>query len=210
MKNILDSGKRPPGRHLDSFSGPDGLRNLLRHAHFHYYRDVVLKGYNYERYRTEFINGHQFHDGEDTWEKNEHLKNIGTVAYLLKHRPLFVKRMFSSPHEQDYMNIQSTIYDPDEQDCYKCFPSSSVVQRLPKFNARLSMEMLKIIRRYVNELPHISRQYSLSKCSMCKLLFFILVIHFCRLIHIEYELIELWCVRNHIEMDFLLHTKIFQ
>lgn len=76
-------GRRKEGNSVLAFCGPTGLEDMMRHAHFHYYRDVVCGNLSYVQYVIEFVNGHIHHDDTNAQNMNQHCKNHAIVSHLL-------------------------------------------------------------------------------------------------------------------------------
>lgn len=158
--HILHAGGHQAGGTVLPFCGPDGLHEMLRHAHYHYYTEVVQDKGSYELFKIGFINGHQHHDETDARSKNEHGTNHAIVKHLLEEHRSIIEEVFSSEYEQDYLSIQAQVFKPDKQLMYKLPPShtteevSSLVggDILPSFNQHISLDMVKVITKCANEI----------------------------------------------------------
>lgn len=151
---ILLCGGHQAGSSVLPFCGRDGLRHMIRHAHYHYYLEVVQGGRSYEQYAIEFIKGHEFHDDPDAQNKNQHACNHGIVEHLLRNHKDIVKEVFDNEYEQDYLSIQAQIFPQEEEREFKRPPSSPVEHSpvMPSFNHKVSLEMLQVIVAYANDL----------------------------------------------------------
>lgn len=151
---ILQCGRRLAVDPVQPFCGENGLRDFIRHAHYHYYRDVVCGNQSYEQYVVVFINGHKYHDDKNAKNKNEHSKNHGIVAHLLINHRTLIEIVFSNEFELDYMSIQASIFPGNETTMYKALPSSEPieVEELPSFNHTVSLKMLEAIVECANSI----------------------------------------------------------
>lgn len=141
---ILEAGKRESAPQLKPFCGRYGFEDCLRHAHYHYFRDVVRNNYGYHYFHTIFSKGHEFHDEADARMKNEHAQNFGLVCRMLKYRRDLVEKYFVSEYELDYSFLKDLLIQ-DRPD------SNRKSSEDPTFDPDMSSEMIDLIVRYAND-----------------------------------------------------------
>lgn len=171
-KPILECGESWGGESALPFSGPDGLVKAIRHAHYHYYKEVVMNVHPYKLYATMFVNGHGHHKDTRPKAMNEHAGNLAVVRHLLENHRKIVESVFVNPHVMDYMSIEAKILAPEtwesdtEQEAgltYKRPPSAPPVGKNPSFEHEVSLGMLEVIVRYANEAKIFGRQVGMAE-----------------------------------------------
>lgn len=75
-------------------TGKEGLFRLVEQAHKSYKDEVTTRQKSYRRYVLDFTHSHRFHDANDAWSKNEHLKNYHTVIELLRKHEILIRKHF--------------------------------------------------------------------------------------------------------------------
>lgn len=75
-------------------TGKEGLFRLVEQAHKSYKDEVTTQQKSYRRYVLDFTHSHRFHDANDAWSKNEHLKNYHTVIELLGKHEILIRKHF--------------------------------------------------------------------------------------------------------------------
>lgn len=161
-KPILECGESWGGESALPFSGPDGLVKAIRHAHYHYYKEVVMNGHPYKLYATKFVNGHGYHKDKRPKVMNEHAANLTVVRHLLENHRSIVESVFANPHAMDYMSIEARILAPetwetgtdqDEGRIFKRPPSEfPEEEQAPSFGHKVSLGMLEVIVESVNRI----------------------------------------------------------
>lgn len=75
-------------------TGKEGLFRLVEQAQKSYKDEVTTRQKSYRRYVLDFTHSHRFHDANDAWSKNEHLKNYHTVIELLGKHEILIRKHF--------------------------------------------------------------------------------------------------------------------
>lgn len=150
--SILITGKRKTDPIVKPFCGPTGQTDSIRHAHYHYYKEVIMEKRPYEQYVSEFINGHMFHDQTDAKSMNEHKKNMGNVEHLLLCHPDIVHEEFAGEYEADYDSIADRIFRAEDDNMVRKAAASDADSRKLNFESKATGEMLEVIVGYVNRL----------------------------------------------------------
>ena len=67
---------------------------MVEQAQKSYKDEVTTRQKSYRRYVLDFTYSHRFHDANDAWSKNEHLKNYHTVIELLRKHEILIRKHF--------------------------------------------------------------------------------------------------------------------
>lgn len=66
--------------------GNNGTYRAMLDARNLYINEVLNSGKRYERYVEDYLLSRQYHDAEDAFSKNEHMKNLNLIAGILRKR----------------------------------------------------------------------------------------------------------------------------
>lgn len=127
-----------------AFVGDEGLYQLWLQAIDQYIDSVRNNRILYNLFVEDFINAHTFHDGNDSYSKNEHQKNLGRMRLFLETR-------------RDLLESYASVNDHSYESFLSCMKEFMVLQKKESggnsdFSCLLSAETIAVITNAVNDI----------------------------------------------------------